>query len=97
MPQSFGSADFADALEDEEESRPAKAARSALGFRRSSLVQGLPECKALHKAVLQPAMAYVRAGMHEKELQVFRVRACRSPLVGRLACHAALLAFRQSG
>lgn len=44
-----------------------------LGPRRPSM-QSVPECKALHAAVLQPALAHMRAGMTDQELRPFRVR-----------------------
>ena len=75
--QSFGSVEL-EVLTDDEEGvfhtmdSPAKAARTSLGSRRSSL-QPLPELKALHTAVLQPAMQHMRAAMLEIEIQPFRV------------------------
>ena len=76
--QSFEFAADDAVLTDEDEMgeprRPAKVARVGLGPRKAS-VRSVPEGKALHTEVLQPAWQYMRARMDKQQLTPFLVRA----------------------
>ena len=84
--QSFGSADQEFLTDDEMEDfqlmdSPTKAPRLSLGGpRRSSTGNSLPELKAIHRHVLQPALQYMRAGMLDAEIQPFKVLAACRPV-----------------